>query len=120
MRKFTLVLVLLASMPTAMLAQSASTTQASASPAEDRGFLSYIDFGGSSNADGHLFTLGFSAGYQFNQHVMVSGRMPVYFASASGTATSATGTTASQQDSLSSNGIGDPSFALELSFPTAS
>ena len=134
MYKITIILALL--LPLSVLAQSSSTTSASAlaapSPgmttqgtastsaapgltAHESGLLSYIDFGGSSNSSGHIFTLGVSAGYQFNERISVDARMPFYFVSATQTGTSTTGGT--QQTTLSSNGVGDPSFALQLRFP---
>ncbi len=103
--------------PSSGVTASASAVQP-ANPAatmRQSGFLSYIDFGGSSNDSGHIFTLGISAGYQFNEHISVNARVPFYFESAPITDTSTTGET--QTTTLTDRGIGDPSFALLLSFP---
>jgi hypothetical protein len=53
-----MILTLLALLPAAMLAQSSPETQAPASPLPERGYLSTLDFGGSVNGDGRIFTLG--------------------------------------------------------------
>jgi hypothetical protein len=105
-------LTLLALLPTAMLAQAAPATQAPASPIQERGYLlSTIDFGGSSNGDGRIFTLGVSAGYEFNRHVSVSARLPIYFVTATGVTNLPSG-----QSTLSNNGVGDPELNLGLTF----
>ncbi len=136
MHKFMMFLVLLSSLPLAAAWQSSPTAPApafttpppgvttpapalrTAAPAvreQESGFLSYVDFGGSSNTGGHIFTLGFSAGYEFNKRISVNARMPFYFVSATTTGTGTGGAT--QQTKLSSHGMGDPSFSLVLSFP---
>lgn len=91
----------------------AFTTSTSASIEHESGFLSYVDFGGSSNSSGHIFTMGFSAGYQFNERVSIDAHVPFYFVSATTTGTGGT----TQQTTLSSHGVGDPSFSLLLRFP---
>jgi hypothetical protein len=106
-----MVLALLAIMPTAMLAQAAPAKQTAASTAPERGYLAYIDFGGSANGDGRIFTLGFSGGYQFNRHVSVGARLPIYFVTATGLTNLSSGKT-----TLSSNGMGDPQLNLTLKF----
>ncbi len=132
MHKITIVLALLLPLP--VFAQSSSAIPAAAltkpSPAvtpapavttapglttHESGFLSYIDFGGSSNSSGHIFTLGFSAGYQFNERISVNALMPFYFVSAKTTGNGTVGGT--QQTTLSDHGVGDPSFSLLLRFP---
>ncbi len=100
--------------------EPATPTSAIVSPSpalkdEHSGLLSYIDFGGSSNSSGHIFTMGFSAGYQFNDRVSVNAHVPFYFVSATTTGTSTGG--AEQQTTLTDHGIGDPSFSLLLRFP---
>ena len=136
MYKFTLILILLTLRPFTGFAQSSPTTSSSAliapapavatpgpvlttpTPAlttQESGFVSYVDFGGSSNASGHIFTLGLSAGYAFNERISVNARMPFYLVSAKTTGTGTAGTT--QQTTLSSHGMGDPSFSFVLSFP---
>lgn len=81
----------------------------------ERGALSYIDFGGSSNDSGHIFTVGLSAGYQFNKFMLVNVRVPFYFVSAPTTSTTTSGEI--QTTTYTDHGIGDPSFELQLSFP---
>ncbi len=115
MHKFIMILVLLTSLPFAAFAQSSPATPAPALTTQESGFLSYIDFGGSSNADGRIFTLGFSAGYEFNRHVSINTRAPIYFVSATPPSTGSGGAT--QQTTLSSHGVGDPSVSVVLSFP---
>jgi hypothetical protein len=120
--------------PVALFSQSTSTTPTSATPhleqtisdstlttspheidAPERGTLSYVDFGGSSNRSGHILTIGFSLGYQFNEHVTVDANVPFYFVSATDTITTATAGTPST--TVTDHGIGDPSFSLLLRFP---
>lgn len=140
MYRSTIVLVLLMSPTLPLFAQSSVTTATNTTSAaalttpsaalttpapvrqpspgmktEESGLLSYVDFGGSSNSIGHIFTLGFSAGYQFNDRVSVDARVPFYFVSATTTATGTGGGT--QESTLTDRGIGDPSFALMLHFP---
>jgi hypothetical protein len=136
MYKFIMILLLLTSLPFASLAQSSPTTSASvltaSAPAvtapapvlktptpalttQESGLVSYVDFGGSSNAGGHVFTLGFSAGYEFNERISVNARMPFYFVSATTTGTGNGG--GAQQTTLSSHGMGNPSVSVVLSFP---
>src|SRR5581483_7886357 len=91
----------------------AFTTATPASVEHESGFLSYIDFGGSLNSSGYIFMMGFSAGYQFNERVSIDAHMPFYFVSATTTGTGGT----TQQTTLSSHGVGDPSFSLLLRFP---
>jgi hypothetical protein len=95
--------------------EAAVTPEPGPSAADERGLRSYVDFSGNSNSIGHIFTMGFSLGYQFNTHVSVDGQVPFYHVSASATAIDSTGGT----ESITSRdqGIGDPSFALLLRFP---
>ena len=121
-------------LPVAVIAQSEDETSVTASSrtpetipegavateppdliADERGFLSYIDFSGNSNSIGHMFTSGFSLGYQFNRQVSVDGNVPFYYVSASTTTTDSNGVT--QSTSTTDQGMGDPSFALLLRFP---
>jgi hypothetical protein len=120
--------------PGAVVAQTAAPTSAPVSPStqettpegaltttppdlttDEKGFLSYIDFNGNSNETGHMFSTGFSLGYQFSRHVSVDAHVPFYYVSASTTATDSAGVT--QTTTTTDNGIGDPSFALLLRFP---
>jgi len=112
MYKFAVFLALLLSVPYTAFPQSNRTTPAPAASEQESGLLSYIDFGGSSNAGGRIFTLGLSAGYAFNRHVSINSRAPLYFVSATPPAAGSGGTT-----TLSGHGIGDPSVSVLLSFP---
>jgi hypothetical protein len=114
-----LVQVLLAAPLLAQAGASNQPTQIPAAPAKQSGYLSYIDFGGSSNEDGHVLTLGLSAGYQFNRHVTVQARLPFYFAGTSNATVSSSSPrqrSSASSNSFSSNGVGDPWFGLNLSF----
>ena len=102
--------------PVAAAPVPALTTTAPALAERETGFLSYVDFGGSSNSSGHIFTLGFSTGYRFNERISVDARMPFYFVSATTTGSGTGGGT--QQTTLTDRGIGDPSFSLTLRFPS--
>ena len=82
---------------------------------DKRGALSYIDFNGNWNDTGHMFSTGFSLGYQFNRYVSVDAHVPFYYVSSSTTTTDSTGAT--QTTKSTENGIGDPSFELLLRFP---
>ncbi|MFP5228374.1 MAG: hypothetical protein ACLGXA_12180 [Acidobacteriota bacterium] len=95
--------------------EEALTTEPIDSSAAEKGLSSYIDFSGNANSIGHMFALGFTLGYQFNQHIGVEGQVPFYYVSASTTTTDSTG--ASESTTTTDNGIGDPSFALLLRFP---
>ena len=112
MQKLAIAVAVLALLPIPLFAQVTTTTQVSqapAAPAKESGYISYIDFSGSSNESGHVLTLGLSGGYQFNRHVNVSALLPIYFV---GT----TSATAAAGSSFTNNGVGDPSFALNLAF----
>lgn len=136
MRKIKITLAFLTLLSLPGFAQSSGTVPASALPAsapieatstssivspspalktEESRLLTYIDFGGSTNSSGHIFEIGFSAGYQFNDRVSVNARVPFYFVSATTTSTSAGA--GEQQTTLTDHGIGDPSFSLLLRFP---
>ena len=112
MYKFAMILALLLALPLAAAAQSNLTTPTPAASEQESGLTSYIDFGGSSNAGGRIFTLGLSAGYEFNRHVSINTRAPFYLVSATPPAAGSGGTT-----TLSGHGIGDPSVSVLLSFP---
>ncbi len=132
MYKIAVILALL--LPVAMFSQSTSTSPSSAetyseqTPPDaatstsshtlnepERGILSYIDFGGSSNSSGHILTTGFSLGYQFNEHILANARVPFYYVSAP--TSSATTAGATQTTTYTDRGVGDPSFSLQLLFP---
>jgi hypothetical protein len=112
MYRFAVFLALLLSSPYTAFAQSNRTSPIPAVSEQESGLVSYIDFGGSSNAGGRIFTLGLSAGYEFNRHVSINTRAPFYFVSATPPAAGNGGTTI-----LSGHGIGDPSVSVLLSFP---
>jgi hypothetical protein len=117
MQKLAIAVAALALLPIPMLAQATAATQVSQVPvatAQENGYISYLDFSGSSNEDGHLFTLGLSAGYQFNRHLSISARLPIYFVGT--TSATPSGFPMGQRSSLSDNGVGDPSFALDVGF----
>jgi hypothetical protein len=84
-----------------------AVAQSSAKPAaqSETGFTTYAEFGGTSNADGQIYELNTSAGYNFSQHFGMDVGLPVYFVRAS----SSTGGT-------SSNGIGNPYIDARLKF----
>ncbi len=63
---------------------------------QQRGFVLYESFQGSTNSEGQVMTLGSSATYRFNEHFSAGVGIPIYFVRSS----SPTGTT-------SSNGIGN-------------
>ena len=132
MYRFPIFLVFL--LPGVLIAQSTRSNSVTASPrtpetspegafttgppdlsADEAGLRTYIDFNGNSNSIGHMLTVGFSLGYQFNDHVSVDGQVPFYYVSASIPASDATGGT--QSTTTTDHGIGDPSFALLLRFP---
>ena len=120
MQRLTLAVAALALLlPIPMLAQVTATTQVSQVPAakeQEKGYISYLDFSGSTNEDGHVLTLGLSAGYQFNRHASVSARLPIYFVGT--TNATASSFPMGQRSSFSNNGVGDPSFGLNLHFST--
>lgn len=84
-----------------------SSAQTSARPAaqDETGFTSYAEFGGTSNADGQIYELNSSVGYNFSQHLGMDVGIPIYFVRPSST----TGGT-------SSNGLGNPFFDARLKF----
>ena len=86
-------------------AQSTSATQADLQ--DERGFTSYAEFGGSSNSEGQIYKLNASVGYNFSKHFGMDLGVPIYFARASGSATSG---------STSNNGPGNPYVDMRLKF----
>jgi len=64
----------------------------------DIGWTSYIQFAGSSNADGQILQLNSSVGYTFTRHFGADIGIPVYFVHASSSNTSG----------ISGNGVGNP------------
>ncbi len=86
---------------------AAQATPAASGNDDERGFASYVQFGGSSNSSGRVFKLDTSIGYNFSSHVGFDVGVPVYFVSASSTAT---GTSSSNQ------GMGNPYLDFRLTF----
>ena len=76
---------------------------------DDRGLTSYVEFGGTSDADGQVYLLQSNVGYTFTKHFGMDLGVPVYFVSASSSTTGGT----------SSNGIGNPSVDLRWKFTNA-
>jgi hypothetical protein len=75
----------------------------------DTGFTSYVEFDGTSNAEGQVYRLNSSVGYSFTEHFGMDAGVPVYFLRPS---VSTTGTTGS----ASGNGLGNPYLDLRLKF----
>src|SRR6266481_2016386 len=101
---FSLVLSLTA-LATTAVAQSNSVSKAN--PANEKGFTSYTEFGGTADSDGQVYSLDSSVGYTFNQHFGVDLGLPIYFVRA------ASSTTGSRNYT---NGIGKQSLDLRLKF----
>lgn len=102
---FSLVVFILVAMVTA---QSVPTTSQS-----DTGFTSYVEFDGTSNAEGQVYRLNSSLGYSFTEHFGMDVGVPMYFLRPS---SSATTTTTGSTSPTSSNGIGNPYLDLRLKF----
>jgi hypothetical protein len=71
----------------------------------DTGFTSYVEFGGTSNAEGQVYRLNSSVGYSFTEHFGVDFGVPIYFLRPSSTTGAASG-----------NGLGNPYVDLRLKF----
>ncbi len=85
-----------------VLASLASAQSPAPAGLEEKGFTSYVEFGGTSNADGQVYRLDSSVGYKFNQHFATDVGVPFYFVRAS----SSTG--------ASGNGLGNPYLDLKF------
>lgn len=72
----------------------------------DTGFTSYVEFDGTSNADGQVYRLNSSVGYTFTEHFGVDVGVPIYFVRPS----------ASNTTGASGNGLGNPYLDLRLKF----
>ncbi|HET7442984.1 MAG TPA: hypothetical protein VFJ47_16905 [Terriglobales bacterium] len=82
----------------AALALGANAQMGTARPSnDDTGFASYVSFGGTHNADGQIYDLTGSVGYNFSNHFGMDVGVPLYFVRPS----SSTGAS-------SSKGIGNP------------
>ena len=81
----------------ALVAPSSAQTGTARAEQNDTGFASYLEFGGTHNADGQIYDLTTSVGYNFSKHFGMDVGVPIYFSRPSST----TGGT-------STNGIGNP------------
>ena len=94
----------------ALIAALGETAIAQAAPAQsggdDKGFTSYVEFGGTSNSDGQVYKLDPSVGYSFSGHFGMDVGIPVYFVRASSTTTGTTST----------NGIGNPYLDVRVKY----
>ena len=79
----------------------------------DTGFTSYVEFDGTSNAEGQVYRVSSSVGYSFTEHFGVDVGVPVYFLRPS---SSTTTTTTGSTTSTSGNGLGNPYLDLRLKF----
>lgn len=105
----TLLALLLGAGPS--LAQNAANSSQPAKEAgQDRGFLLYEKFEGSSSTDGQIMDLNTSTGYNFNKFFGVDVGVPVYFVRTS-SAISRT-----NPSGLSGNGIGNVFMDARLTF----
>src|SRR5258708_11119907 len=59
-------------------------------PAQDTGFTSYVEFGGTTNSAGQVYELDSNIGYTFTQHFGMDLGVPVYLVNASSSTPSAT------------------------------
>jgi hypothetical protein len=90
------------------VAPLAQSTQGAKPAAQgDKGFTSYAEFGGTSNADGQVYRLESSIGYNFSQHFGMDLGVPIYFVRPSSTTTGS---------NTSVNGLGNPWLGLHLKF----
>lgn len=85
-----------------------------ASDGSEKGFTSYVEFGGSASSGEHVLKLDTNAGYNFSEHVGVNFGVPLYFVG--GSNTSSTGT----KTSYSNTGMGAPHAAVQLTFKNPS
>jgi hypothetical protein len=94
----------------ALLAALRGMASAEAAPAQtgndEKGFTSYVEFGGSSNSDGQVYKLDPRVGYNFSQHFGADLGIPLYFVRASSTTAGTTST----------NGIGNPYVDARVKF----
>lgn len=81
----------------ALAATAFAQTSAKPEGKKETGFTAYVQFGGTSNADGRIYEFNPSVGYNFNQHFGMDVGLPIYFVRPSATTGGA-----------SSNGVGNP------------
>jgi hypothetical protein len=91
------------------LAVAAAAQSVPATSNSDTGFTSYVEFDGTSNAEGQVYRLNSSVGYSFTEHFGIDVGVPVYFLRPSSSVTGTTGST-------SANGLGNPYLDLRLKF----
>src|SRR5712691_11164991 len=85
----------------------AASTFAQAKPsAQDTGFTSYVEIGGTTNSAGQVYELDSNIGYTFTEHFGMDLGVPVYFVNASSSTTVAT----------SGSGVGNPSVDLRWKY----
>jgi hypothetical protein len=96
---------LLLSVGVTAVAQSTQTDNKTATP-DERGWTSYVEFDGSHNSTGSVFSLTPSVGYDFSRHFGLTAGVPIYMVRGS----TSTGST-------DSNGLGDPYLGLLFRFP---
>ncbi len=75
-------------------------------PAQDTGFTSYVEFGGTTNSAGQVYELDSNVGYKFTEHFGMDLGVPIYFVNASSSTTGAT----------SGSGLGNPSVNLRWKY----
>src|SRR5215470_5144718 len=98
-------LIIVVSLITVLAGTTMAQSTAQAAAQADTGFTSHAEFGGTSNADGQIYEINTSAGYNFNQHFGMDVGMPFYFVRASSTV-----------GGTSSNGVGNPYIQGRLRF----
>lgn len=96
---------LLLSLCVTAAAQSTQTDSKTASQ-DERGWTSYVEFDGSHNSTGSVFSLTPSVGYDFSRHFGLTAGVPIYMVRGS----TSTGST-------DNNGLGDPYLGLLFRFP---
>jgi len=85
----------------------AASALAQAKPAaQDTGFTSNVEFGGTTNSAGQVYEFDSSVGYTFTQHFGMDLGVPFYFANAS----------SSSSGSTSDSGVGNPSVDLRWKY----
>src|SRR5216684_7525481 len=69
---------------------AASASAQAKPPAQDTGFTSYVEFGGTTNSAGQVYELDSNIGYTFTEHFGMDLGVPIYFVNASSSTTGAT------------------------------
>lgn len=92
-----------------LFAAVAGTAIAQSSPRpalQETGITSYVEFGGTSNAEGQVYEINSNVGYDFTQHFGLALGAPIYFVRPS-----------SSTSGTSTSGLGNPYLALHLKYP---